>query len=191
MEYLNKIYIMLILIILWNCKQINTILDDAEESNDRKNLKELSDEEWKELSVGYNLIMGTQRPNDLLDYLDPLGSVNYSYGYELCSQFDVTKKKFMIQINIESERILFDVKKNPYGDLFISNEKFKFLVKKLIPDTGNYPDLEFHFTDANGKDRKFLAGLIMEKDIDECIERQQSIYESEKQFVEQQNNDGE
>lgn len=189
MEYLNKIYILIILSILTNCKQITSYMNSLKESSEKRNLQELSDKEWKELSVGYDLIMGTQRPNDLLDYLDPLDTVNYSYGYELCSQFDSIKKKFMIQVNIESERILFDVRKTPNGDLFISNDKYKFLVKKLTPDTGNYPDLEFHFTDASGKDRKFLAGLIMEKDIDECLERQHSIYESEKQFVEQQNND--
>ncbi len=190
MEYLNKITFIACVLILINCdsymtgKQNDMTVKQKESDKILKDSRDLTTEEAEFLKGVYNININKK----FLEVINDKGNQDVKYFHN-CAFFDSSKRKFIVKLTMESPEIVFSVKQLSADILLFYNENSLFKVDLI--KYSEYAEFLFRYTDKSGKESKNRATPTAGSFLDECIERQQSIYESEKQFVEQQNNDGE
>lgn len=120
-----------------------------------------------------------------LSKIDKLGKQEIKY-FNNCAYFDSSNNKFIIKLTKESQEFVFLVKYLNPEVLLFHNKDNLFQVDQI--DQGGNFKLLFQYRDDKGIQVKNLATPIDSDSLEACLERQEEIYESEKQFVEQQNN---
>lgn len=183
MVFLDRVFCVLIFFSIIGCEYFKPI-ENNKSSNQLEGTRELNLIEAQNLEGVYDINVNEK----FLKKIDKIGEHEIKY-FNNCAFFDSSNHKFIIKLTKESPEFVFLVRYLK-PEVLVFYNKDNFFQVDQIDQGGNYK-LLFQYQDEKGNKSKNLATPIDINSLESCLERQEEIYESEKQFVEQQNNDGE